>query len=175
MAYLFGHAYGSHDVMLARVKPEYVLERRCYNYWDGRTYQADLARAQPVMKDVGHGAIYKSKLFHGASRSWVFVGCSNAGNNQVLLGVAPKLEGPFTIRPIMNAFPLQPMPAGSIHYCMYPHPWAYKEEDGELMITWSEGGPTGGVVAVKVQFARTMEVAEPRRIEAKEGDCCIIV
>ena len=37
-------------------------------------------------------------------------------------------------------------------YCMYPHPWAFNEEEGELLVTWSENWP-GGVVGAKVKLS----------------------
>lgn len=39
-------------------------------------------------------------------------------------------------------------------YCMFAHPWAFSEEDGELMISWSEGSMAGKVVAAKVTLKK---------------------
>lgn len=38
-------------------------------------------------------------------------------------------------------------------YCVYPHPWAGDVSRGDLMISWSEGGMTGGVLAAVVRLA----------------------
>jgi hypothetical protein len=49
--------------MLAKVNISLVLDRSRYTYWDGNAYQCDIGKAQQVMEDVHHGAIYHSKLF----------------------------------------------------------------------------------------------------------------
>jgi hypothetical protein len=178
-AYLFGHAHKSWKVMLARVNTRCVLDRSQYMYWDGQKYQADLGKAKAVMDDVQHGAIYRSKLFEpNKGRDWVFIGCSRFGDNKVLIGVSANVEGPYTTVALMHAFPLAPMPEEPFRYCMYPHPWAFKEEKGELMITWSEGSMNGNVVAVKVELAMTMDIGKPSRRMSQEGayekTCCVI-
>jgi hypothetical protein len=148
--------------MLAKVNVRWVLDRSRYTYWDGKEYQADIGKAKQVMEDVQHGAMYRSKLFEpNKGRDWVFVGCSRFGDSKVLMGVSANLEGPYTTVELMSAFSIIHMPEDSLRYCMYPHPWAFREEEGELMITWSEGSMNGGVVAVKVQFAMTMDKGRP--------------
>jgi hypothetical protein len=165
--------------MLARVHVRWVLDRSRYSYWDGKGYQGNIAKAKHVMDDVQHGAIYRSKLFEpNKGRDWVFVGCSRFGDSKVLIGVSANLEGPYTTVELMSAFSIAPMPKDSFRYCMYPHPWAFKEEEGELMITWSEGSMIGGVVAVKVQFAMTMDKGRPTTsmegsIKKRRGLCVI--
>lgn len=160
--------------MLAKVNIRWVLDRSRYTYWDGQDYQADLGMAKQVMDDVQHGAIYRSKLFEpNKGRDWVFVGCSRFGDSKVLIGVSANLEGPYTTVELMDTFSIIPMPKNSFRYCMYPHPWAFKEEEGKLMITWSEGSMNGGVVAVRVQFAMTMEKGRPSAgMEDKRREYC---
>jgi hypothetical protein len=164
--------------MLARVNIRRVLDRSRYTYWDGKDYQGNIAKAKHIMDDVQHGAIYRSKLFEpNKGRDWVLVG-SRFSDSKVLIGVSANLEGPYTIVELMNTFSIIPMPENSFRYCMYPHPWAFKEEEGELMITWSEGSIMGGVVAVKVQFAMTMDKGRPTAsmegsIKKRRGNCVI--
>ncbi len=148
--------------MLAKVNIRWVLDRSRYTYWDGQEYQADICKAKQIMEDVQHGAIYCSKLFGpNKDHDWVFVGCSRFGDNKVLIGVSANLEGPYQTAELIDTFSIIPMPKVSSRYCIYPHPWAFKEEEGMLLITWSEGSIEGGVVAVKVHFAMTMEKGRP--------------
>lgn len=131
------------------------------------------------MDKVQQGAIYQSKLFEpNKGRDWVFVGCSIFGDSKVLIGVSGNLEGPYTVVELISTFSTIPMPRESFTYCMYPHPWAFKEEEGELMITWSEGSMVGGVLAVKLQFAMTMDKGRPTATlegstEKRRGVCVI--
>jgi hypothetical protein len=166
--------------MLARVNTRSVTDRSRYTYWDGKTYQSNLAKAKPVINNMQHGAIYRSKLFEqDKGRDWVFIGCSRFRDSKVRIGVSANLEGPFTIVRLINAAPLFPMPSGSYMYCIYPHPWAFKEEEGQLMITWSEGTPQGNVVAVKLQFGMTMEMGRPsesmKRHNSNHENNCVIL
>ncbi len=84
-AYLFGHGAGTTNVMLARVKKEFLLERKKYTYWDGNKYQSNVNFCQPVMRDMVHGQFWKSELFHSQRHSWVFIGCPRLGSNKVMI------------------------------------------------------------------------------------------
>jgi hypothetical protein len=90
-------------------------------------------------------------------------------DNIVKLGVSPSLEGPFNVVELIDMFPLSSMPEDWSAFCVYPHPWAYEEEDGQIMITWWEGGSEGGVIAVRVQLGMTMEMGEPSRAMQKKS------
>jgi hypothetical protein len=154
-AYLYGHAWNSTEVMLAKVGIDQVLDRSKYKYWDGHKFQSDVARCKPVIENMQHGAIYRSKLFEpGTKREYVFVGCSRFRDNKVAFGASHQPEGPFEMVQLMDTYPLRTMPPGHYMHYVYPHPWAFSEEDGQLMITWSEGGVTGDVIAYKVTFAQ---------------------
>lgn len=91
--------------------------------------------------DVLYGAVIKSLLF-GARKDWVFVGCSRQADNQVMMGAAARLEGPWELTKTCKV--------GGTD-CIYPHPWVYDDAQGELMVSWSEGKP-GGVAAGRLSF-----------------------
>lgn len=88
------------------------------------------------------------------------------------MGVAPNPEGPWDLQKLMPAPQRTPQPDSPFTYCMYAHPWAFSEEKGELMISWSEGGMKGKIVAVKVTLKQNPGTAESsllNRIMAKFG------
>ena len=148
--YLWGH-HGK-DVVLARVPKNSPLHRDSYTFWDGEGYVPWWQAAVPVLKDVQHGAIIKSSLF-GKDRPWVFIGCSRWLDSKIMIGASAHLEGPWELIPLCQASGIDY--PDTVMYCMYPHQWAFAEEDGELMVTWSEQWP-GGVVAAKLKFEQGM-------------------
>ena len=145
--YLWGDLDGK--IFLARVSKYVPTTRSAYAFWDGLSYVEALEKAMPILDGYQHGAIFKSALF-SAERPWVFVGCTKWADSRVMLGAGTSLEGPWEPIPLMAAvgvdYPQEYM------YCMYPHAWALREEEGELMVSWSEHWP-GGVVAAKVRLA----------------------
>ncbi|KAI9883434.1 MAG: hypothetical protein M1823_004808 [Watsoniomyces obsoletus] len=147
--YLWGHRGA--DVLLARVRTDRTLDRSAYQVWNGSGYGGIITDAKPVMKNFAQGQFYRSSLFEpGQGRDFIFVGCDMSGSSSVLMATAPCLEGPWEeFIPLFSA-PNLDGPDG-YRYCMYPHPWAFKEADGELLVTWSEHWP-GGVIAAKVKF-----------------------
>ncbi|KAH8809335.1 hypothetical protein F5884DRAFT_795348 [Xylogone sp. PMI_703] len=153
--YAYGHGAESREVMLARVPFNKVRDRESYQFWDGRTYQDDISKSASIMSGLQHGSIFRSRLFEpNTGKDWVFIGCNIFADSNVLIGVAPNPEGPWELVKLIPAPPKTPQPDSGFTYCMYAHPWAYGESKGELMITWSEGGMKGKIVAVKVKFAQ---------------------
>lgn len=144
--YLWGH-HGK-DVVLARVPKDSPWQRDTYTFWDGEGYVPWWQAAVPVLKDVQHGAVIKSSLF-GKDRPWVFIGCSKWLDSKIMIGASADLEGPWELIPLCKATGIDY--PDTVMYCMYPHQWAFAEEDGELMVTWSEQWP-GNVVAAKLKF-----------------------
>ncbi|KAA6416020.1 MAG: hypothetical protein FRX48_00739 [Lasallia pustulata] len=161
--YLWGH-HGK-DVVLARVPKDSPWQRDKYSFWDGEGYVPWWQAAVPVVKDVQHGAIIKSSLF-GKDRPWVFIGCTKWLDSMVMIGAAASLEGPWELIPLFKAtgidYPQLKM------YCMYPHQWAFAEEDGELMVTWSEEWP-GNVVAAKLKFQQGDNPTYWKRVSINEA------
>jgi hypothetical protein len=177
LAYLYGHRPDTKAVMLARANVMWVLDRSRYSYWDGKRFQSDISKAAPVLENMKSGAIYRSKLFEpNKGRDWVFIGCSEYDHDKVQIGVSAQPEGPFLITNLIDAFPLKFIAQNFTRCNMFPHPWAFKEEDGQLMITWAEGSSIGNVVAVKVQFAMTMEFGRPTKAMQGKGCCgnCVV-
>jgi hypothetical protein len=150
----------SKDVVVARVPTSAADKRESYEYYDGTFWVKMIApdtrypsRCVPVFRNMQHGQIWKTKMFSTSSRSqWAFIGCNATGDSQVIFGRSSAPELPFTTAKLMTASPLIKQPDSSFTYCMYPHPWAFDGEKGDLMITWSEGGMKGNIVAVKVRL-----------------------
>lgn len=151
--YLWGH-HGK-DIVLARVPKDSPWQRDKYSFWDGEGYVPWWQAAVPVVKDVQHGAIIKSSLF-GKERPWVFIGCTRWLDSKLMIGASAHLEGPWELIPLCQATGISY--PNTIMYCMYPHQWAFAEEDGELLVTWSEQWP-GNVVAAKLKFQQGMSLA----------------
>ncbi|KAI9765870.1 MAG: hypothetical protein M1835_007308 [Candelina submexicana] len=146
--YLWGH-HGT-DILLARVPHTGVQDRDAYEFWNGGDWVSDWHYAAPVMDHMQHGAIYKSRLFGpGQGTNYIFIGVNSWADSCVMMGVAAQREGPFEFTNLFEAQGIDQKEG--YKYCIYPHPWAFKEEEGELMVTWSESWP-GGVVAAKVKF-----------------------
>lgn len=136
-------------IILARVPTNHPNSRSEYRFWNGHTYVPNWTEAIQVLRNVQHGSFFRSVLF-GRERKWVFVGCSGWGDSQVLLGAEASLEGPWAPEPLFLATGID-VP-NQIRYCMYPHPWALDEGDGDLMVSWSECWP-GGVIGARVKLA----------------------
>ena len=137
------------DIILSRVPINYAEERKCYQFWDGKRWVDDWQKAVPVFKDMQSGQIFFSPLF-GLDRPWVFVGCNRWADNQIQLGASEKVEGPWELFPVAETRNLEG--PEEFRYCVYPHPWAFDQSKGELMVTWSEQWP-GGVIAGRLKFA----------------------
>lgn len=88
---------------------------------------------------------------------YVFIGVNSYGDSKINMGCSRSLEGPYEMFQIADATGID---QDGYMYCIYPHPWAFREEDGELMVSWSEHWP-GGVIAAKLKFQQGEE-ASPR-------------
>lgn len=90
----------------------------------------------------------------------------------VLIGAAANVQGPFTLHPFCKALGVNP-DSRPIN-CIYPHLFASDIPKRELMVTWSEQAPDGGVVAAKLKFmiddAAAFSEAEERRRAAEEQE-----
>ncbi|KAL8826685.1 MAG: hypothetical protein Q9191_003648 [Dirinaria sp. TL-2023a] len=146
----FIYLWGTHKqaVVLARVPLNSPHVRNEYRYWDGFEYVEDIERVKPFMRGMQQGAIFKSSLF-GRDKPWVAVGCTCWKDSQVMLGAAESLEGPWHLTHIYHAFGKE---AGGNRYCIYPHPWIFEAEKGQLAISWSEHWP-GNVIMTRFNFA----------------------
>ena len=135
------------DVVLARVPLNLPHVRSEYRYWDGLEYVEGIEHAKPLMYGMQQGAIIKSELF-GKDKPWVVVGCTYWMDSHVMLGAAKSLEGPWELTHVFNAFAKATV---ENRYCMYPHPWIFEAEKGQLAVSWSEGWP-GNVIMTKFNF-----------------------
>lgn len=154
--YLWGHGVGSsNEVVLGRVQFASILNRSAYEFWDGNSFQPSIENIKPVFGGWQHATIWKSDLFQpGTGRDWVFIGCSSFADSTIYMMTAPNPWGPFSEpqKLEIDASPSKEPMRAIFTYCMYAHPWAFDERNGELMITWCEGGLLGHVRVVKATF-----------------------
>lgn len=146
MVYLWGDI--EREIYLARVSKYKPTSRESYEFWDGKTYVSDWGRAIAILHDIPQGQFVRSDLF-GSDRPWIFVGCTKWADSKVMMGASCRLEGPWELTPLCTAEGIDRRDEWM--YCIYPHPWAFNEEEGELLVTWSEHWP-GGVVGAKVKL-----------------------
>jgi hypothetical protein len=151
--------------MLARVPVANAESFKDYEFWTGAGWSKDVKDCQPVMRRIEHGQIFATKVFGEFSDSkYCFVGCSSDGDSKVLMARARSPEGPwddgYDLKTDLYKSPFKQKPP-KYYYCMYPHPWALGfdtytktglSRTGDLMITWSEGGLDGHVLASAVKF-----------------------
>lgn len=145
-------------IIIARVHRNTTASRATYEFWDGLTYTSEATKAVPVFHGMQQGSVFRAKLF-GSSKPFAFVGCNSEGDSSVIIGAAARLEGPWELTPVCAAKGINyPVGPGRYMYCMYPHLWASIEEEGKLMVTWSEGWP-GGVVVANISLATVGDIA----------------
>ena len=95
----------------------------------------------------------------GPTYKYAFIGCNAQGDSKVQFGRATEPQGPFEVVPLddVELYALNTREDKGIfdfRYCVYPHPWAGDlSGKGDLMISWSEGGMTGGVLGAMVRLA----------------------
>jgi hypothetical protein len=152
--YCWGH--NGEGIILARVPVKGVFDRTQYRFWQGSGYvepqRAAVVGHYPVIEHVTQGAFYKSKMFApGNNAGWLFVGCTSYADHKVALSTAPAVEGPWAQLLRICTIEEPGRVIRQYPYCVYPHPWRYKESDGKLMIGWSEHWP-GGVHLATVFF-----------------------
>ncbi|KAL8713234.1 MAG: hypothetical protein Q9220_002755 [cf. Caloplaca sp. 1 TL-2023] len=136
------------DVFLARVSKDTCQQRHTYEFWNGNAFVPQIDRAAPVLHDMQQGQFFRSKLF-GPQLPWVFIGATRWADNMVMIGAAPRLEGPWAPRPLLKAEGIKS--PNAYLYCMYAHPWATQNEKDKLLVSWCDPWP-GGVIAAKIQF-----------------------
>ncbi|KAL8997297.1 MAG: hypothetical protein Q9169_003389 [Polycauliona sp. 2 TL-2023] len=146
LVYLWGQK--DSEIFLARVPKVNCQHRHMYQYWNGKGYVSEITEAASVLLDYQHGQFFQSDLF--GPHLWLFIGCTRWADNQVMIGLATQLEGPWDIHPILLTTGIKdPV---NYRYCVYPHPWATKTTQGKLLVTWCDHWP-GAVIAAKIRFA----------------------
>lgn len=111
-----------------------------------------------MITGMEHGHIFQTDVFgHKSAYKWAFFGCNSFGDSKGMFGRAKALEGPWELLTLdMMTYSLNSDPS-DFRYCMYPHPWAFDIKKGDLMVSWSEGGVTGNVLAAKIRFQMTTD------------------
>lgn len=158
--YLYGHTPdNSKSVVLARVSPRSAVHKNTYQYWGGSSWSSKMSDSKPVFITMQHGQIFHTDLFGRASPwKYAFIGCTSWADSKAQFGRAMQPQGPWEIHDVkgLRTYVMQPYDPSPFRYCFYPHPWAFQtKKHGDLMITWSEGGMKGGVIAELLRFETT--------------------
>jgi Domain of unknown function (DUF4185) len=157
--YLYGHTPDhSKGVALARVPPRRALFKKEHEYWNGTSWCSKLNDSRSVFR-MQHGQIFQTDMF-GRDSPWnyAFIGCNSLADSKAQFGRAKQPQGPWEIYEVkgLRTYTMQPYDPSPFRYCFYPHPWAFQtDRSGDLMITWSEGGMNGGVIAELLRFETT--------------------
>ncbi|KMP04603.1 hypothetical protein CIHG_08220 [Coccidioides immitis H538.4] len=144
--YLWGQR-GEH-IYLARVGIWYAIQRELYEFWNGRTFTHDMDAMEPVLTGYSSGSFFRTNLF-GHRYNWGFLGTDMSENPSIITGYANRAAGPYQMTRVVDFRALSPAYHGS--NCVYAHPWAFKEGDGQLMITWYED-KLSTIIAAKLQL-----------------------
>ncbi|KAG8533746.1 uncharacterized protein KY384_001487 [Bacidia gigantensis] len=154
--YLYGQISGDCKIALTRVPPDSATDRSKYQFWNGSGWCTNTSDCAPAYADLPQGQVLRSSFF-GTAYPYLFVGVSKYGDSKIRVGRAKAPEGPWDIYVVGTAkginYPNDYM------YCIFPHPWAFADKDGKLMVTWSEHWP-GGVVAAKLSFKLDAQAAK---------------
>jgi hypothetical protein len=121
--------------------------------------------AKPVFTSMQHGQIFQTKMFGRESVwKWAFIGCTCFADSKVMMGRAKNPQGPWELHFVegFKSYRHIDAPQGYL-YCFYPHPWAFDGKKGDLMISWSEGGLSGNVIADLLRFET--EVVPPQYLQ----------
>jgi hypothetical protein len=133
-------------VYVARTPESTPSQSHNYEYWDGDQWSLDINSAVPVLSGYVEGTIYRSSMF-GEPYEWVFVGRSERGARNVDIGLAHNIWGPYTVAELLTSEQLG-HPIGTNFYV---HPWAFREDIGELLATWKDEA-SGMIVGSKLYF-----------------------
>lgn len=115
----------------------------------------------PILSDMQHGQIFPSAattLFSPNSPyKFIFIGNNARGDSKVQIGRATQPWGPWEVLKLddVELYALNGREDKGVmdfRYCVYPHPWARGGGERDLVVSWSEGGMTGGVLAGIVRF-----------------------
>ncbi|KAE9381345.1 hypothetical protein N431DRAFT_359225 [Stipitochalara longipes BDJ] len=155
--YLYGHTSdNSKSVVLARAPPRRAIHKEYYEYWSGSGWSSKMSDTKPVFATMQHGQIFQTEMF-GQDSPWkyAFIGCNSWGDSKAQFGRAMQPQGPWDTHELkgLRTYAMQQYDPSPFRYCFYPHPWAFEmNQSGDLMITWSEGGMRGGVIAELLRF-----------------------
>ncbi|TVY18218.1 hypothetical protein LARI1_G004277 [Lachnellula arida] len=135
---------GKFDVALGRVKICEADDKTKYKYWTSHGgWTSSSAACGIVFEGMVHGQVFKTKMFGGNSPyQWAFIGCNSFADSKIQMGRAERPEGPWVIHELMGTYRIDEGQGAGFTYCM-----ASDEKKGDLCVSWSEGGMTGGVLA----------------------------
>lgn len=130
---------------------------------------------EPVLGDQAQGAIFKLPYNGGFApfkKPYMWLGVNKWLDSKMWLGCAEHIEGPWDIQLLGMAPELMGKNSGH-RYCLYPHIWGSKLNEGELLISWSDDGVMGGKVAcayakIKVEPIPEEQSQEAQRLQEEE-------
>jgi Domain of unknown function (DUF4185) len=163
--YLYGHTPDEKkSVVLARVKVGKAYRKDEHQYWDGNNWSWRMKDSKPVFTSMQHGQIFQTDMFGRDSVwEWAFIGCNCFADSKVMMGRAMDPQGPWQIHFVEGFKAYRHVDASQDYlYCFYPHPWAFDGKKGDLMISWSEGGLNGSVIADLLRFQTTVCLPQHR-------------
>ena len=157
--YLYGQCPGGCDIALARVPKLLAADPGSYERFCGSSWSSNNTQKPACLfKDLPQGAVFETDLF-GSDKPYMFVGVSKFADSKIQVGIASKLQGPWSITPVGKATGIKYK--DGFMYCIYPHPWALPEDTAgyrSLIVSWSEHFP-GGVIAAKLRFKTHVGIA----------------
>lgn len=146
LIYLWGELEGR--VYLARVGIWAAIKPNLYLFWDGATFNDDMATMMLVLEGYTQGSFFRSELF-GHCYNWAFVGAKQqSGNNAIIVGYSKEVAGPYSMTHVID-FEGHPTYVGSSS--IYAHAWAFQQSEGQLMVTWYEEA-AGSVITARLQL-----------------------
>ena len=146
------------DIVVAKVPANACSDRSQYLYHTRLGYTKDFndgvdGNLMPLgLPSVQHGSIYPTDIFQRRTL-YLFVGCTNKGDNQVYMALGRTPEGPFTDLYAVCAAEGINHPT-SMKYCIYQNPWMNRRKLCTVWFTISEGWP-GGVVGRAVTLEKS--------------------
>lgn len=135
-----------------------------YQFWcnpgEWRDSQPPREELKPILGCLGQGQVMKLPGHGPNGKSWMVLCCEKWPTGKIIVGWADRIEGPWDWKS-MGECPKH-WDGTTMRYAMFPHPWAYDWNKGELAYTWSDNGQMGGAVFLgKITF----EVEEPPKKE----------
>lgn len=153
------YAIGSikdHQNGMARVKVgSDPSKRKNYQYWGKKGWMDELKNNDdlaPILPSLGQGQVVKMPGHGPHGMSLMAVSCEKWPTGQVMVAWADKMTGPWYSHGLGEA-PKHWPDKTNLRYAMFPHPWAFDWNKGELLVTYSDDGQMGGsVIALRIKF-----------------------
>lgn len=147
--YVYGNVVGGDlAVVVARVPFAQVQQRAAYRFWNGSTWDAEVTKALPVLKQIPGGLTVS---YNPYLKTYLCV-YSEVFSNRILLQTSATLQGPWS-EPI-EAFTGQNPDPGSVDYAGIEHPELSSKDGKTIVVSYyhPQGGFKGELRLVAVTF-----------------------